>query len=1452
MTTSLKANVKAIVKLQGAAAKSYSLSELSALKLSKGALITLVDSDNKPVKGLLAKRKGQDLVLELEGQGEVATLGDFYSVEGQVFYPNGEIPAGNTTAGGVTAQTPSSGMTGGGDAVVYKSSAGFGSSALMVAGGLGLAAAAGGGGSSGDAVVQAPREVFRLVQNDGGLKIFDANADPLHQDKLRSVTPSGLGKPASDPLVIPTGETYVMDLSLLKTLQSVTGKGNLWILVDTANDTVELNIQLQGGTLTFDMRSDLSVVTVDSASTVNLGGGKLVVSDGQVFVNATTFASWNVGEVILNSVLTLDFTTTTWTSDQIRALVSSVDASGQGELQILVANEAQAQVILDAMAQNASLNSGPAPTITIDGPTINPVNVDLTKITDAKIQLAVDALEAKIAALQAQITSNDVDIAAIIDDALTNSGTATTNSIAGLKAAIVALQTLVGTDSVSKQIADAIGKPSTTVPLAAATGLWADIESVLNAAVTLLEADITALQTQITNNTGDIADLLNDGSGVFGLPGYVAPTTASLAGLEALIRSLNTGAAADISALQTALGQANTAVAPAASNATGLYATIEAAVAAAVSALQTDITALQTQITNNTGDIADLLDDSVGTFGQPGYVAPTTASLAGLQAMIEGLSTGAASDISALQTALGQANTAVAPAASNATGLYATIEAAVAAAVSALQTDITALQTQITNNTGDIADLLDDSVGTFGQPGYVAPTTASLAGLQAMIEGLSTGAASDISALQTALGQANTAVAPAASNATGLYATIEAAVAAAVSALQTDITALQTQITNNTGDIADLLNDGSGVFGLPGYVAPTTASLAGLEALIRSLNTGAAADISALQTALGQANTAVAPAASNATGLYATIEAAVAAAVNELNQDITRLQTAVDSNAANTALIKDDTNAVNNLSGLPTTNSIAGLKAALLALQSSSSSAGGDLTALASRVLALENSLDETAPKITDIAITASNPDANGAYGEGDVVRVTVTFDEAVLVKGAPTFALDVGAPPAVQAALVGGAGTNKLVFEYTLTGAQTDANGIGAAANALKLNSGAITDAAGNSAVITSDLIADSSSLKVDNTPLSVTMSAGALFGSRINADNVLIGFLDDQGTQVFLSDLDSNGFYQVPVGTQFLNIDAFIRYELMGDSTVLNEAVAGGSSTFIDLSDKLAIAFGPGFYVVMTEASFTNFVNAITQNNPSNPFSDIAAFLAAYSVPAESVWLYDGANAGETLSAEFLAAVQGRNPADVVLDITSSLTVAQAAKLIDAGFNLVDNATYTVRDWDTTIQAGMLNADTRAALQGATQVVARGDELANAMRFTSFDQSVNLRVEAGAGNDSIDAGRGNDTIVGQAGGDTINLTSADTSRDTVVYQTINDGASLPVSTVTFSTDPDDYRVGSVLTVTINGVEYSHTVSTEYGETITAQTIEAELAAFASEIAALTVPVDNSAAVVA
>ncbi|MFO0951225.1 MAG: hypothetical protein U0835_08745 [Isosphaeraceae bacterium] len=78
--------------------------------------------------------------------------------------------------------------------------------------------------------------------------------------------------------------------------------------------------------------------------------------------------------------------------------------------------------------------------------------------------------------------------------------------------------------------------------------------------------------------------------------------------------------------------------------------------------------------------------------------------------------------------------------------------------------------------------------------------------------------------------------------------------------------------------------------------------------------------------------------------------------------------------------------------------------------------------------------IDAVAPTVTGLSSTS----ANGLYGIGSVITITVSFSENVAVTGTPTLALNSGG----TATYASGSGTSTLSFTYTV--------GVGQSANPL------------------------------------------------------------------------------------------------------------------------------------------------------------------------------------------------------------------------------------------------------------------------------------------------------------------------------------------------------------------------------------------------------------------
>ncbi|XGA80953.1 hypothetical protein OR573_04685 [Halomonas sp. CH40] len=123
--------------------------------------------------------------------------------------------------------------------------------------------------------------------------------------------------------------------------------------------------------------------------------------------------------------------------------------------------------------------------------------------------------------------------------------------------------------------------------------------------------------------------------------------------------------------------------------------------------------------------------------------------------------------------------------------------------------------------------------------------------------------------------------------------------------------------------------------------------------------------------------------------------------------------------------------------------------------------------------------------------------------------------------------------------------------------------------------------------------------------------------------------------------------------------------------------------------------------------------------------------------------------------------------------------------------------------------------------------------NELDNRVELDEYESTA-IRVELGEGDDFLNSSDADTEIVGGLGADTINLTYVDESPDKIVYQSVNDGKVVPKTTLNFSDEPSDYREGSQLNITINGKEYTYTVSSDDGDTdIVDDLVEDELAKF-------------------
>ena len=161
---------------------------------------------------------------------------------------------------------------------------------------------------------------------------------------------------------------------------------------------------------------------------------------------------------------------------------------------------------------------------------------------------------------------------------------------------------------------------------------------------------------------------------------------------------------------------------------------------------------------------------------------------------------------------------------------------------------------------------------------------------------------------------------------------------------------------------------------------------------------------------------------------------------------------------------------------------------------------------------------------------------ANGSYGTGDVINLTVGFSEAVFVdttSGTPTLQLaTVGFDP--YAIYTSGSGTNVLTFQYTVQKGDYAKDLDQLSSTALALNTGTIKDADGNAANLTlaapgeTGSLAANADLVIDGTAPTISVALNDGGDGYINAEkdaSVVIsgttsGVEDGQTVSIVVSD--------------------------------------------------------------------------------------------------------------------------------------------------------------------------------------------------------------------------------------------------------------------------------------------------------------------------------------------
>ena len=305
-----------------------------------------------------------------------------------------------------------------------------------------------------------------------------------------------------------------------------------------------------------------------------------------------------------------------------------------------------------------------------------------------------------------------------------------------------------------------------------------------------------------------------------------------------------------------------------------------------------------------------------------------------------------------------------------------------------------------------------------------------------------------------------------------------------------------------------------------------------------------------------------------------------------------------------------------------------------------------------------------TAPMVTDVDVT-SMPASDDTYGTGEMIRYTVTFDQAVTVVGAPEFefclgssgagSCEVGMPPPTRrrAPLSSGSGTTMLVFSYTVVEGDMDDNGIwaGDQDRTIKLEGGTIQGTVGGlDAVLTHTVVGTEADHKVNGaaantapTAANNTVTTGVGAAYTFEADD--FGFADaDAGAA-----LASVKIVTVPAAGA-LALDGTA---VLANAVVTKAQIDGDMLTFT----PVAGASGTGY------ASFTFKVNDGTDDSTSayTMTIDVAAGpTVSIAAPAGATdgFLYEFEAATEDLQYRWVLTRVGLTDAALTVDVSVAET--------------------------------------------------------------------------------------------------------------------------------------------------------------------------------------------------
>ena len=219
------------------------------------------------------------------------------------------------------------------------------------------------------------------------------------------------------------------------------------------------------------------------------------------------------------------------------------------------------------------------------------------------------------------------------------------------------------------------------------------------------------------------------------------------------------------------------------------------------------------------------------------------------------------------------------------------------------------------------------------------------------------------------------------------------------------------------------------------------------------------------------------------------------------------------------------------------------------------------------------------APAVTAVAVTSvpQNPTFQ-TYRAGERIEVSVTFSAPVTVTGPPvmkpTIGLEVGTVTRYAAYLTKSA-PHVLVFGYTVTDDDTDADGVAVPANGILLGGGTIADAQGGAAGLGHDAVAADAAHQVDGSDM---VRIGGVCGRTLQVRDALVAHAIAKNAMV-------THCSEVGVVVGLDELDGALNLSGQGIAALKADDFAGlGNVTGLNLSDNALTALPAGVFEPLT----------------------------------------------------------------------------------------------------------------------------------------------------------------------------------------------------------------------------------------------------------------------------